>query len=242
MGASPPRHVRLRDSRARGGCRRQRALGRKRSLCLSLGGALRAGAECQVDARARAVRGARRSSRRRVGRAIPVLLAAGASLRARRMARRHRARLRARRRRPRVVQPLRPADRGASGKRRVHDPDGGRRAARFPVGQDFDGGLARAPPARRSGDALVHRLRVSRRLRRAGEGHVGVGRRPLLRVAPARRAGPADVAGRERLDRQASHRDARRPHSAGRTRGANRTSRERAGASPRRRRRISPDR
>ncbi len=50
--------------------------------------------------------------------------------------------------------------------------------------------------------ALVRQLRLPRRLRRARERHFGMGGHPLFRFARAGRERSADLAGRQRLDRQ----------------------------------------
>jgi glycine/D-amino acid oxidase-like deaminating enzyme len=66
---------------------------------------------------------------------------------------------------------------------------------------DVDGRLAGAAGLRFGASALVHQLRLPRRLRRAGERHVGVGWDSILRVARAGGKRSADVARRQRLDR-----------------------------------------
>ena len=70
-----------------------------------------------------------------------------------------------------------------------------------PLDQDVDGRLARAAGLRFRASALVHQLRLPRRLRRAGERHFGVGGHSIFCVARAGGKGSADVAGRQRLDR-----------------------------------------
>ena len=57
--------------------------------------------------------------------------------------------------------------------------------------------------------ALVHQLRLPRRLRRDGERHIGMGRRPIFCVARTGRKRSADLAGRKRLDRGALDRKAK---------------------------------
>ncbi len=70
-----------------------------------------------------------------------------------------------------------------------------------PLDQHLHGGLAHSGTLRLALPALVHQLRLPRRLRRARQGHVGVGRHPLLRLARAGRERPAHLARRQRLDR-----------------------------------------
>src|SRR5262249_51358958 len=100
------------------------------------------GTRSGCNTRPRVTRGARCASKRRVGRALPLLLAAGARLHARRVARWHRAAIRARRVGSGGLPSVRRGDRTASCERRVHDSDADRRPPRLAARYDVDGGLA----------------------------------------------------------------------------------------------------
>ena len=110
----PPRNERRR--------RRQRPLGRKRNHRLSLGRALHPHPRPQSNLRPRTLRRSRRPAKRRLERALPLLLAARAPLPLRPLARRHRARHRPQAERSRTIPAPRRNLHHPPQIRRIHHP------------------------------------------------------------------------------------------------------------------------
>ena len=118
--------------------------------------------------------------------------------------------------RSRSVCAVRRTHRTLSRERAVHDTDGSRRRRHGAAGGGLavDGRVARSRTLRFAVAAMDDRLRLPRRLRRPGGRRLGMGGPALLRRARGRRAGTADLARGQRLDRASSSRTARhaRPH------------------------------
>ena len=189
-----------------------------------MGRTLRAGAGSARHARARALRRAwRAQARRQLGGDGALPGAAGTAVSLRSLAGRSRAAYGPDEPRSRSVQALRRPDERVPRVGRVHDPDGSRRAGGLRARPAVDGGVARGGGLRLAVAEVGGRLRLPRRLRRDGGGDVRVGRHPLFLGARARRPGTAHVAGRQRVDHQATprarrairaHRPARASHRA----------------------------
>ncbi len=143
--------------------RRQFPLGRERSHCVSLGGALRPGARAEGYVRSRTVRRTRRTEGWRVGRTRSVLLAAGALVLIWPVAGRHRARDRLERERSRAVPPSGRPDSPLPRVRGLHDSDGAWALAR--AGRSRSHSIQRVAARTRHGFAnchLVHELLLPR--------------------------------------------------------------------------------